>query len=339
LSCIAPCLHVDIRDQRALTELRAEWDALLQRSYDNRIFLTPTWLRIWFEHFGNRPPAILTLRGDEGELDAVLPLQFTTIDGEAALTLLGDHNVADYMDGAAVKADAVDLLKQLWSSALCELDWPRVRMRHVPSASPLIPAIQAVAAERGWESRVEQDEVSPVALLCSNWDGYLQMLSKKQRHEVRRKLRRAEEGVEWTWRTTRTPDELEQDLATFFELHEASAHEKARFMTGGMQHFFRALAREYLDAGILRLSLFRRDGVDVAATIAFLHRERYLLYNSGYDPKHSATSPGIVAIIHAMQDAIAERAVAFDFLTGDEQYKYQLGATDAFTVRVSVDRA
>jgi CelD/BcsL family acetyltransferase involved in cellulose biosynthesis len=39
-----------------------------------------------------------------------------------------------------------------------------------------------------------------------------------------------------------------------------------------------------------------------------------------------------------MQDAIEDRAVAFDFLSGNEPYKYQLGATDTHTSRVAVDR-
>jgi CelD/BcsL family acetyltransferase involved in cellulose biosynthesis len=338
MSCTAPCLAIEIADERALTSLREEWSALLQRSYDNRIFLTPGWLRIWWEHFGSDTPAILTLRGDEGALEAVLPLQMATVDGEAALTLIGDHNVADYMDAAALRPDAHSSLKRLWHAALCELEWPRIRLRHVPASSPLISALEEESAERGWRFRVEDDEVCPVALLCSNWEGYLQMLSKKQRHEVRRKLRRAEEGVVSVWRMTSTPAELESDLDVFFTLHEASAGDKAGFMTAGMRQFFRAVAREYLQSGILRLAFFRRDGVDVAGTMSFLHRERYLLYNSGYDPAHAGYSPGIVATIHAMQDAIEQQAVAFDFLSGNESYKYQLGATDTFTCRVSVDR-
>jgi hypothetical protein len=50
--------------------------------------------------------------------------------------------------------------------------------------------------------------------------------------------------------------------------------------------------------------------------MCFFHRDRYLLYNSGYDPAYAVVNPGIAAVAMAMQDAIAERAVAFDFLSG-----------------------
>jgi CelD/BcsL family acetyltransferase involved in cellulose biosynthesis len=235
------------------------------------------------------------------------------------------------MDALAQKQQAQRLLSLLWARALDDLHWDRVDLRHVPSTSPLLPALQTVASDRELAVRVEDGEVCPVALLCNSWEGYLQMLSKKQRHEIRRKLRRAQEGVEWEWRTARSLEELERDLPLFFRLHEASGSEKARFMTPDMRAFFGAVARTFLERGVLRLSILRRDGVDVAATMSFLYRNRYLLYNSGYDPAYAAHSPGIAAVALTMQDAIAEKAIAFDFLSGDEPYKYQLGASNTYT--------
>jgi CelD/BcsL family acetyltransferase involved in cellulose biosynthesis len=105
-----------------------------------------------------------------------------------------------------------------------------------------------------------------------------------------------------------------------------------------MRAYFQDLASELLSAGILRLSFFTRDGVDLAVAMSFFYRDRYLLYNSGYNPDYSAYNPGIAAVAYAMQDAIHERAVAFDFLSGDEPYKYQFGATSTYTCRVSVER-
>jgi CelD/BcsL family acetyltransferase involved in cellulose biosynthesis len=109
-------------------------------------------------------------------------------------------------------------------------------------------------------------------------------------------------------------------------------------MTADMRQFFYAMAREFLRQGILRLSVFRREGADIAATLSFLYRDRFLLYNSGYDPAHAAHSPGIASVSHAVQDAIEAGAAAFDFLSGDEPYKYQFGATNTHTCRITVER-
>jgi CelD/BcsL family acetyltransferase involved in cellulose biosynthesis len=333
MSCCVPCGTVEVLDEFVLTEQAVAWDELLRRSYDNRIFYTASWQAIWWEHFGQAPARILAIR-DADRFSAILPLQ----ERDGVLTLLGDYNVADYMDALAERADAAELLRDLWCEALTLLRWERIELRHIPASSPSLRALREAAEDLGHTVEIEDDEVCPVALLCNTWDGYLQMLTKKQRHEVRRKLRRAEEGAVIEWRTVRDRAELDRDLPVFLALHEASAGDKARFMTGAMRTYFRSLARALLDQGILRLSVLRRDGVDIAATMSFLYRDRWLLYNSGYDPSHAAISPGIAAVAHVMQDAIAEEAIAFDFLSGDEPYKYQFGATSTYTCRVTVTR-
>lgn len=338
MTCTAEPLAVEILDERSFDALAPEWEALLDRSYDNRIFLTPTWYSVWWGRFGSGTASVLTSRDPEGLLQAVLPLQVALDGNDRRLSLVGDHEVADYMDGAAVRAEAVPLLARLWECALSELPWSHVELRHVPSSSPLIPALVEVASQRKLKMQIEGDEVCPVALLCSTWDGYLQMLTKKQRHEIRRKMRRAQEGADWVWRTVSPSDPLEPSLEAFFRLHTSATGEKAGFMTRAIRGFFCDLAEAYLRRGNLRLSFFERNGDVVAATFSFFHRQRYFLYNSAYAPRQAGYSPGVVAVAHAMEHAIAEKAVAFDFLSGVEPYKYQFGATDTFTCRVSVTR-
>lgn len=338
MGCLAPCPGVEVLDECAFIEQASPWDELLRQSFDNRLFYNAEWQRIWWRHFGGGHPHVLTLRDDRGDLEGVLPLQVDTCDGRRVLSLIGDPNVTDYMDCLAIKGRAPELLRVLWKCALTELGWDTVELRHVPSSSPSLSALEMVTGELGLALNVEDDTVCPVAILCSTWEGYLEMLSKKQRHEIRRKLRRAKEDASWEWRTVTRADDLERELSVFFRLHQASAHDKASFLTAEMRDYFRTLAGEQLAAGRLRLSIFSREQVDLAASLAFVYRDRYLLYNSGYDPAYAAYSPGIAAVAHAMQDAINEKAVAFDFLSGDEAYKYQFGATNTYTARVTIRR-
>jgi CelD/BcsL family acetyltransferase involved in cellulose biosynthesis len=335
LCTTAPNSAISVLSADAFEELACEWDALLGDSYDNRLFLTPRWQRIWWRHFGDGDCAVLARWNDDGSLAAVLPLHVTTDTGARVLSLVGDFNVFDYMDAAAMRRSADELLVELWCEALRVLHFDTIALRHVPASSPLVPALRRAAAAHGLSVIVEADEVCPVALLCSTWDGYLQMLSKKQRHEIRRKLRRASENTTVEWRTTEFADTLDADLDAFFALHERSTGEKAAFLTPRMRGFFRDVAREYLRSGELRLSTLELGGVPAASSFGFMYRDRYLLYNSGFEPSLAERSPGNAAVAHAMQGAIAEGAVAFDFLSGDEAYKYAFGAQNTFTARVT----
>lgn len=334
MSATAVDLSVEILDGTACVGLRDQWETLLQRSYDTRIFLTPTWFQIWLKHFTETTPYVVVGRDPGGELAAILPLQVLQHGGRRLLSGLGDHNVSDYMDGIADKVEAENSLTELLRAALQYIPFDALELRHVPSGSPLISAIRNVGADLGLAIQVEDDEICPVAILCNSWNGYLQMLSKKQRHEIRRKMRRTFEGATWTWRTSETRSDVERDLEAFFRLHASSGGEKSQFMTDQMHGYFRDLAQTMHERDVLRLSVLQREGQDIAALMGFSFRGRYMLYNSGYDVAHAAYNPGISAVSLMMQDAIREGAIAFDFLSGNEPYKYQFGASDTHTCRV-----
>ena len=51
------------------------------------------------------------------------------------------------------------------------------------------------------------------------------------------------------------------------------------------------------------------------------------LYNSGFDPGRAALSPGLVLLTHLIRDAIARGKTRFDFLRGEERYKYEFDPT------------
>jgi CelD/BcsL family acetyltransferase involved in cellulose biosynthesis len=55
----------------------------------------------------------------------------------------------------------------------------------------------------------------------------------------------------------------------------------------------------------------------------------------GHNVELRSLSPGIVTVALDIRSAIDERYKYYDFLRGDEEYKYRLGAVKRYTVRVS----
>jgi CelD/BcsL family acetyltransferase involved in cellulose biosynthesis len=62
------------------------------------------------------------------------------------------------------------------------------------------------------------------------------------------------------------------------------------------------------------------------------------LYNSGFDPDARAMSPGVVLIARTIEDAITRGFRRYDFLRGEEPYKYGFGAVAAEVLRVTLER-
>src|SRR5215207_1935799 len=64
-----------IRDYEAFRKLEPEWNALLQQSQSNCIFLTWEWISTWWEIFGaDFEMRVLTSHDPSGKLRGIAPL-------------------------------------------------------------------------------------------------------------------------------------------------------------------------------------------------------------------------------------------------------------------------
>jgi CelD/BcsL family acetyltransferase involved in cellulose biosynthesis len=213
----------------------------------------------------------------------------------------------------------------------------KVRLEFVPEDKPTLGAMATVFEESGY--RVERSRLitSPRLALPGDFETYVQSLGKKERHELRRKVRRLENATKATFRWA-TEAERGATLDRFFELHRLSRGEKAGFMTAEVERFFRDIADTHAALGRLRLGVLRAHDEDAAVLFAFAYRGTLALYNAAYDPALASLSIGIVSHAWAIREAITERFDTYDLLRGDEPYKYDLGATDRWLGRLEATR-
>jgi CelD/BcsL family acetyltransferase involved in cellulose biosynthesis len=345
-----------------LNDLQAEWPALLPRCASNTLFLTWEWQRAWWSTFGEgKQLRVLTIRDDSGALQAIVPLfaQQTLLDPSASLPeisienplnpeagqphqtlhLMGGSEVSDYLDILSPPDVHAQVCGALLEALAERPDWLAMDLRSIPAASPTIENVREQARARGWEVQVVREDVCPVVDLPPTWDEYLaERLDRKKRHELRRKMRKAEReaDVNWYWVNR---ERLEHGLEVFFELHRASHPEKDAFMTPRMEGFFRDVVHVALERDWLRLSVLRYDAQAVASYLCFDYGGDRLVYNSGFDiSTYGSLSPGVVLLGHMIDDAIQKGCRQFDFLQGNERYKYDLGARDTEVMRVFVRR-
>jgi CelD/BcsL family acetyltransferase involved in cellulose biosynthesis len=213
----------------------------------------------------------------------------------------------------------------------------RVRLDFVPEESPTLAAVGAVLSEHGY--RVDRSRLitSPRLTLPSHFEQYVQGLGKKERHELRRKIRRLENATRASFRWA-SEAERGATLDRFFALHRLSRGDKADFMTPDVELFFRDIADALAPLERLRLGVLRAHDEDAAVLFAFAYRGTLALYNAAYDPALASLSIGIVGHAWAIRDAIGERFDTYDLLRGDEPYKYDLGAADRWLGRLEATR-
>jgi CelD/BcsL family acetyltransferase involved in cellulose biosynthesis len=174
--------------------------------------------------------------------------------------------------------------------------------------------------------------------LAASWDEYLSSLGKKDRHELRRKLRRLQSAGDLELHTYTTPQDVEAHLPVLLRLMVESRRDKANFMSEQMGRFFHRMAPVMAQEGMVRLYELELDGKAVASVLCFDQARRLFLYNSGYDPEYASLSVGLASKALCLRDAIESGYRRVDFLRGHEPYKYDLGGRDQTIYRCVVRR-
>jgi CelD/BcsL family acetyltransferase involved in cellulose biosynthesis len=335
-----------VREAEGFDALAPQWNRLLEISAANVPFLRHEFQRAWWESLGGGEWDegqlwIVIGHNSQGVLQGIAPLFATrTSSGQIGLLFIGTLEISDYLDLIAAPADlpafADALLSELQSRG--PQGWEFLDLYNIPEESPSLPVLEAAARRRGWQVAIQRLQPCPVLHFEGDWEAYLASLDRKQRHELRRKMRRIEELSEGVnWRIIGAGDDIEAAIESFMGLM-AYDEKKARFLTQVMRSHMRSLLRAAFDNGWLQLSFLDIGGVPAAGYLNFDYAGRLWVYNSGLNPDYLHHSPGWVLSGYIIQWAIAHGRRELDFLRGDERYKYQLGGKDRYIRRLRIER-
>ena len=328
-------------------ELAPEWNRLLAESIEHVPFLRYEYLETWWETRGGGewPPesqlAIVTAR-EHGWLVGVAPMFYVPAwQGKSCLMLLGSHEVSDYLD-FLVLPDRLEEFLEVVIPFLANPDqglpaWERLDLYNLLDSSPTLAALKTQAARLGWKHEEEVLQHSPYIPLPGDWETYLAGIDKKQRHEIRRKMRRAEGAPGIRWYRVEDAATLDSEIQDFMKLMEQDL-DKVRFLTPVMREHVRLTAHCAFEAGCLCLAFLEIEGSKAAGYFSFDYLNRLWVYNSGINRQYMEYSPGWVLLGELLKWSNEQGRSAFDFMRGDEEYKYRFGGIDRFVKRVKLDR-
>lgn len=329
-------------EESCFDALCGEWQRLVPLSQADLIFSTWEWHSHWWRAYRPGQLWLVLVRDDAGDLVGLLPLFIENQPGRGRVArIVGSDDVTDYLDVIA-HVDYLDAVYRALAAFLVTstqfdvLDLSNIR-EESPTRSQFVSALEGA----GFAVEVSPQEVCPLFEVPETFEAYLELLESKQRSELRRKLRRAESAEGLSWYIVDSTHDFDQEMDKFLALMAASHPEKAAFLQNA-QHvaFFRSFMPVAMAKGWLQLAFQTYDEEPIAAYLNFDYNDHILVYNSGLRPdRYAALSPGIVLLVHLIKWSIAHRKRTFNFLRGNEAYKYQMGGHDTTVYRVQAQRS
>jgi CelD/BcsL family acetyltransferase involved in cellulose biosynthesis len=296
----------------------------------------------WWQSLGGgewqEAELVLVSASENGQLIGIAPLFKAVYDGRPACLLVGSIEISDYLD-LIVRAEDLprfveglfDFLAHSEASAGLPFDW-----YNLPDSSPSLAALKAETEKRGWTYHEEIYRPTPRIALDGDFDAYLARIDKKQRHEIRRKMRRAaESGIPVNFHIIEDGTALEAGIESFFELM-AQDPNKAGFLKPAMRAHMGAVMRNAFANGYLWLAFLTLNGTNAAAALNFNYKNKLWGYNSGVGREFMELSPGWILLTYQIQWACEHGHFEFDFMRGDEEYKYRFGGVNKYVMRVVI---
>lgn len=326
-----------IRGDVAFSILADSWDVIVANAMTSTPFQKLAYQRSWWQHLG--PGQLLTIAiVDEARRPSAIGCFYLY---EEVLYFNGCVEETDYLDLIA----PASLAAEAWQAIFDCFDdqsfppWQRLDLCNIADQSPSHAILEEIAQRRGYRLDSAIQDVCPTIALPNTFDDYLMELDKKQRHEIRRKSRKAR-AAQAELVQVGPHDDIYGAVEEFLRLLQLSTVEKEDWLNEGRRALFHEVAAAAHGDGSLQLLFLRCKGENAAALFNFDYNDRIWVYNSGMDiVEFGQLSPGVVLTADAIQLAIADGRREFDFLRGNETYKYRFGARDTHIYRLQIVRA
>lgn len=337
-------MRIDIIDTVAgFDAVRDNWDQVYRDDPDAQHFLSWTWLKDFLAHRGRWFVLALRERQRDARYVAFLPLRLLTkLDEQSGLfydeIVMGGNYSADYT-GLLVMPGYEQKAIDGFAAYLKQQNWTHLRLEHFSGPAErrekMITALQGPLVMFRDNAPTSKDNIDnticPVVFLPESWDDYLeQKMSSQTRQKLRRFLRKLD-GDEGYRITMATPDTIDRDLGILFDFWRTRWTErKGAERTERLINSTREMLMDCFRSGTLDVPVFwfGEQPLGVLANIIDRPKKTILFYITGRDENWRTPSPGLVLHGYCIRRAIEDGFRFYDFLRGNEAYKYAFGADE-----------
>lgn len=328
----------------ALARLRVEWQAVFGAS-GAPPFLSWEWLSTWHKWFGREKHPYLLCARERGNLIALLPLcaekrqssRFSP--GLKRISFMGEsYGASDYLDILALpgfkqkSADVfINYLAAPRSFDLLELEGMAADSHTLQSLT------RRFANDNRFRYRIVPQYICPRMSLDARWEDILER--SRRSDYFKRCLRRLNKIASFEFRVISDVKEFHAAYGRLLELHVrrwVNRGGSSAVRTAEQKGFTFDAAAELARAGRTRFEEIWLEGECRASLFGFESGDCYYFFLSGFDQAWSKYSLGYTLLWLSIREASRRGLKMYDFLRGDENYKFDWSDNLRLTVTAQV---
>ena len=328
----------------AITTVRSEWQALFAET-TCAPFMAWEWMSAWFGSFGaDKEPIILKAYSGE-KLVAILPLFLSTQKFLGMkfrrLSFIGDGvGGADHLDIIAKPEHKHAALTAILEYLQREFDCQQIRLESLAEGSNTLAFLKDTRSPTTSKFRRFSESITAVCPQIDLAEGWESVLARSKRSDnFRRRLKKLTRSHDLEFRSVTEPSSIDAAFERFLGLHE-----QRWSVAGGSEltghprliEFQRRVVQNLSQAGLVRFDELWVDGKCASSVYGLDNGRAFYYYNSGYDLKYSHLSVGLVLLGLSVKSAIERGNTLYDFLRGDEGYKFDWANRTENLVTVSL---
>ena len=314
--------------------IKPEWNDLLENSHSANVFLTWEWIKTWWDIYGqNYKLFLITIRDAAGKLLAIAPFKLANRNMLwEKVTILefigsGEKVTPEYLD-IIIHSDYEDYIIPELFKHLNKFDFDAYEFNTLPATSKTFLFITKNFKENNLYPVIKNISICPVVELPVSWNNFISQKSKNFRKKMGEFSRRLKRDFQAELLKCDSLDDLSVYFNQLIDLHAKRWNKYSNaFRDDQYTYFHKKLSKLFLLNGWLRLFLLQNGTGPMAIIYCYCYDRNYYYYQSGRDPNYSNYSIGLAMMNRTVEEAIKEGAKCFDFLTGDENYKFRWANT------------
>ena len=332
-----------IHDTKEFYAIRDEWNELLEKSDQNTIFLRWEWLYNWWLVYGcNSDTLYICAVRDGGRLLGIAPLYVKKKKypfPAKEINFLGSNIVcSDYLNFILLKGREDATLRAILSFLNKNDHWDAIRLSDIPLASKNVPLINEYFEDRKVEIN-RNYTVCPYLPLTSTWESIHESLLPNLRNTLEQKRRRLNARHRISFIEVDSSEHSGHYFSDFLKLNQLRFEKKgidSPFRDKNFLSFHQNIIKELHEKGMSKLLFLKADGHFIAGMYLFHYNNKYLYYQSGFDPAWSSFSPGTLLFHFCIKTGHERGVEEFDFLQGAEEYKSSWTKSRRHNAEISV---